>query len=53
VITIAGAQTLECQTAKRDYEHIVDRQLTPIADTILNAIGSSMSAITDRQGDLF
>ena len=53
VITIAGAQTLECQTAKLDYEHIVDRQLTPIADTILNAIGSSMSAITDRQGDLF
>jgi len=53
VITIAGAQTLECQTAKLDYEHIVDRQLTPIADTILNAIGSSMNAITDQQGDLF
>jgi DNA polymerase-2 len=53
VITVAGAQTLECQTAKLDYDHIFDRQLTPIADTILNAIGSSMKAITDQQQDLF
>jgi DNA polymerase-2 len=53
VVTVAGAQTLECQNAKLDYQHIVDRQLTPIADTILNAIGSSMSAITDQQQNLF
>jgi DNA polymerase-2 len=53
VITVAGAQTLECQNAKLDYQHIVDRQLTPIADTILNAIGSSMNAITDQQQNLF
>ncbi len=53
VITVAGAQTLECQNAKLDYEHIVDKQLTPIADTILNAIGSSMAAITDQQQNLF
>jgi DNA polymerase-2 len=53
VITVAGAQTLECQNAKLDYDHIVDRQLTPIADTILNAIGSSMKAINDQQQDLF
>ncbi len=53
VVTVAGAQTLECQNAKLDYEHIVDKQLTPIADTILNAVGSSMRAITDQQRDLF
>ena len=53
VITVGGAQTLECQQAKLDYEHIVDKQLTPIADTILNAIGSSMKMITDQQQDLF
>ncbi len=53
VITVAGAQTLECQNARLDYEHIVERQLTPIADTILNAIGSSMEAITGQQQDLF
>jgi DNA polymerase-2 len=53
VITVAGAQTLECQNARLDYEHIVERQLTPIADTILNAIGSSMDAFTRQQQDLF
>ena len=53
VITVAGAQTLECQNARLDYEHIVERQLTPIADTILNAIGSSMDTITGQQQDLF
>ena len=53
VITVAGAQTLECQNARLDYEHIVERQLTPIADTILTAIGSSMDAITGQQQDLF
>jgi DNA polymerase-2 len=53
VMTVAGAQTLECQTARLDYEHIVERQLTPIADTILNAIGTSMQAITGQQRDLF
>ena len=53
VITVAGAQTLECQNAKLDYEHIVEKQLTPIADTILNAIGSSMDEITRQQQKLF
>jgi DNA polymerase-2 len=53
VVTVAGAQTLECQNARLDYEHIIERQLTPIADTILNAIGSSMDAITGQQQDLF
>ena len=53
VITVAGAQTRECQDAKLDYEHYVDKQLTPIADTILNAIGSSMAAVTDQQQNLF
>ncbi|MCP4392080.1 MAG: DNA polymerase II, partial [Gammaproteobacteria bacterium] len=53
VITVAGAQTLECQSDRLDYEHYVDRQLAPIADTILNAIGSSMDAVTGQQRDLF
>jgi len=53
VITVAGAQTLECQNARLDYEHYVDKQLTPIADTILNAIGSSMDTVTGQQQDLF
>ena len=53
VITVGGAQTLECRHDRLDYEHYVDKQLTPIADTILNAVGSSMDAVTGQQQDLF
>jgi len=53
VITINGAEALECQASKLDYEHYIDKQLTPIVDTILNAIGSSMEAVTGRQRALF
>ena len=53
VITLAGAETLECQHSKLDYNHYIEKQLTPIADAILNAIGSSMDTVTGRQQDLF
>jgi DNA polymerase-2 len=53
VITVSGVETLECQTAKLDYDHYLEKQLTPIVDTILNAIGSSMEAVTSQQQDLF
>ena len=53
VITVNGAEALECQVSKLDYEHYIEKQLTPIVDTILNAIGSSMEAVTGRQRDLF
>ncbi len=53
VITETGAETLECQRSKLDYEHYVEKQLAPIADTILTAIGSSMDAVTRQQQDLF
>ncbi len=53
VITLAGAETLECQNSKLDYNHYIEKQLTPIADTILTAIGSSMEAVTGHQQDLF
>jgi DNA polymerase-2 len=53
VITLTGAETLECQNSKLDYDHYIEKQLTPIADTILNAIGSSMDAIAGQQQELF
>ncbi|MCP4493681.1 MAG: DNA polymerase II [Gammaproteobacteria bacterium] len=53
VITQMGAETLECQHSKLNYEHYVEKQLTPIADTILTAIGSSMDVVTKQQQDLF
>ena len=53
VITMSGAETLECQKSKLDYEHYIERQLTPIADTILTAVNSSMEAVTGQQQNLF
>ena len=53
VITVSGAQTLECQQSKLDYDHYIEKQLTPIADTILTAVGSSMEAVTGQQQNLF
>ncbi len=53
VITQSGAETLECQHAKLDYDHYIEKQLTPIADTILTVIGSSMDAVIRQQQDLF
>ena len=53
VITVNGPETLECHISALDYEHYIDKQLTPIADTILAALGSSMEAIFQGQYELF
>jgi DNA polymerase-2 len=53
VITLSGAETLECQKSKLDYEHYIERQLAPIADTILTAVDSSMDAVIGQQQNLF
>ena len=53
VITVNGPETLECHTSALNYEHYIDKQLTPIADTILAALGSSMESIFQNQYELF
>ena len=53
VITLSGAEALECQQSTLDYDHYIDKQLTPVADAILNAIGSSMETVRSQQQDLF
>ncbi|MCK4709823.1 MAG: DNA polymerase II, partial [Gammaproteobacteria bacterium] len=53
VITMNGAETLECMDSKLNYEHYIEKQLTPIADTILAAMGSSMEAVIQDQFELF
>ncbi len=52
VITLNGAETLECQSAILNYEHYIEKQLTPIADSILLAIGSSMDRVIQDQYQL-
>jgi len=53
VITINGPETLECQTSKLDYDHYIEKQLTPIANSILSALNDSMDNILKRQINLF
>ena len=53
VVTLSGPETLECQESKLDYEHYIEKQLTPIADSILGPLGDSMEAIMDNQISLF
>jgi len=53
VITINGPETLECQSSALDYEHYIEKQLTPIADSILGLLGNSIDNITNRQINLF
>ena len=53
VITVNGPETLECNKSKLNYEHYVERQLTPIADTILSVLGSSMESVIQDQYELF
>jgi len=53
VITVNGPETLECQSSALDYEHYIEKQLMPIADSILGPLGNSMENITNRQIKLF
>ena len=53
VMTVNGPETLECQTSRLDYEHYIEKQLTPVADSILLALNDSMDNILKRQFNLF
>jgi DNA polymerase II len=53
VITSSGAEPAAKPLAPLDYQHYVDRQLAPVADGILGFVGSSFSALTNRQIGLF
>ncbi|MEZ5574042.1 MAG: DNA polymerase II [Halioglobus sp.] len=53
VITTSGAEPAARPLAPLDYQHYVDRQLAPVADGILGFVGTSFSALTDKQIELF
>jgi DNA polymerase II len=53
VVTTGGAEPAAKPLAPLDYHHYVERQLAPVADGILGFVGSSFSALTDRQIGLF
>jgi DNA polymerase-2 len=52
-VTTQGPQPLGNHTAPIDYEHYVEAQLRPIADTLLELVGQSFERIVSGQQELF
>jgi len=53
VMTLNGPQTLECQTSRLDYDFYIERQLAPVADSILSVVDDCMENILKTQINLF
>ncbi len=53
VITVDGPQPIENQNSKILYQHYIDKQLEPIADSILKFSGRSFRELNKRQLSLF
>ncbi len=53
LITEQGPEPLQRHISPIDYQHYLDRQLSPVADGILYFIGDSFHRITDDQMTLF
>jgi DNA polymerase-2 len=53
VITLNGPEPIENQPSTPDYQHYVDKQLAPVADSILYFLETSFEKITARQLDVF
>lgn len=53
VITLNGPEPLENVSSTLDYQHYVDKQLAPVADSILHFLETSFEKITQRQIDVF
>lgn len=53
VITVDGPQPIQNQPSKIQYQHYIDKQLEPIADSILKFLGKSFKEMNKRQLSLF
>ncbi len=53
VITTAGAEPADDPRAPFDYQHYIERQLTPVADGILHFLDTSFADIYGKQQTLF
>ena len=53
IITLNGPEPIENICSAPDYQHYVDKQLAPVADSILHFLGTSFEKITARQLDVF
>lgn len=53
VMTLNGAEPLIAQQSPLDYQHYIDKQLTPVADSILYFVEQSLAEIVENQLSLF
>ena len=53
VMTAFGAEPIENISSQPDYNHYIDKQLAPVADSILHFLDTSFAQITDRQMNVF
>ena len=53
IITTQGPQTPEYANAPLNYEHYIEKQIMPIADSILPLVGLTFSSIITEQMSLF
>ncbi len=53
LITLNGPEPTENIQSRPDYQHYVDKQLAPVADSILYFLDDSFEKITARQLDVF
>lgn len=53
VFTHNGPEPIQVRSSTIDYNRYLERQLAPVADSILHFLGHSFAEITDNQLDLF
>jgi len=53
VMTTTGPQVVEYCSQPLDYDHYIEKQIRPIADSILPAIGGDFESLASQQLELF
>ena len=53
VITVNGAEPVSAVSSTIDRQHYIDKQLAPVADSLLYFLNQSLAEITDQQLGLF
>ncbi|PID45917.1 MAG: DNA polymerase II [Proteobacteria bacterium] len=53
IMTLNGPEPLENISAPPDYQHYQEKQLRPVADSILHFLDTSFEQLTQRQMDVF
>jgi len=53
VITLNGPEPIELRKSPLDYGHYLDRQLAPVADSILHVFNQTFEQLTSQQMEMF